>query len=115
VLVAALERGLGTPRPQEGEPTYAHKITSEDLHIDWSGPSEQIHRQVRVGGAWTTHHGARFKIWRTSLRSSGDGVVHPTGDGEIELLEVQPAGKPRMSARSWANGARWSADDRLGP
>ena len=31
-----------------------------------------------------------------------------------ELLEVQPEGKPRMDAVSWANGARWSADQAFG-
>jgi methionyl-tRNA formyltransferase len=69
---------------------------------------------VRVGGAWTTHDGARFKIWRTRLEPTGDGVPHPTGDGSIELVDVQPAGKARMAASAWARGAHWSPDDRLG-
>lgn len=114
LLVEHLRRGLGPPAPQEGEPVYAHKLTADDLRIDWGAPSVEIHRQVRVGGAWTTKDGERFKIWRTRLEPTGDGVVHPTGDGEIELVEVQPAGKPRRSALEWANGARWSPDDRLG-
>lgn len=114
LLVDTLRTGLPEPRPQQGTPTYADKITPEDLHIDWSASTERIHRQVRVGGAWTTWKGERFKVWRTSREITGAGVVHPTGDGEIELLEVQPAGKPRLDAGDWANGARWTADDRLG-
>lgn len=114
LLVASLTAGLGEPTPQEGEPVYAHKLGSEDLHIDWGSPAEDIHRQVRVGGAWTTLGGERFKVWRTSLAPTGDGVVHPTGGDPIELLEVQPAGKARMAATAWANGARWSDGDRLG-
>jgi methionyl-tRNA formyltransferase len=114
LLVDSLGQGLGPPRPQEGEPAYAHKLTPDDLRIDWGAPAVRIHRQVRVGGAWTTRDGERFKIWRTSLEPTGAGLVHPTGDGEIELLEVQPAGKPRLDAAAWANGARWSPDDRLG-
>ncbi|MDE0803648.1 MAG: methionyl-tRNA formyltransferase [Acidimicrobiales bacterium] len=114
LLVESLQAGLGTPREQVGEPTYAKKITPDDLHIDWTAPADVIHRQVRVGGAWTTRDGDRFKVWRTSLDPTGDGIVHPTGDGVIELLDVQPAGKPRLDARAWANGARWSDDDRLG-
>lgn len=114
LLVEQLSAGLPEPRPQEGDPVYARKITAEDLRIDWDAPSIHIHRQVRVGGAWTTWNGERLKIWRTSLRPTGAGIVHPSGDGEIELLEVQPAGKPRRSAVDWANGARWSAGDRLG-
>ena len=114
LLVEALERGLGDPESQVGEPVYAHKLTADDLHIDWGADAVAIHRQVRVGGAWTTHRGERFKVWRTSLEPTGDGVEHPTGDGSIELLEVQPAGKPRMAAAAWANGVHWSSDDRLG-
>lgn len=114
LLVASLQTGLGTPREQTGEPTYAKKITPDDLHIDWDVSTDEIHRQVRVGGAWTTRDGERFKIWRTATTPTGDGVVHPTGDGSIELLEVQPAGKPRLDAAAWANGARWTDADRLG-
>lgn len=114
LLVEQLTQGLTEPSPQVGVPVYAHKITPDDLRIDWDRSSAHIHRQVRVGGAWTTWNGERFKVWRTSLAPTGEGIVHPTGDGEIELLEVQPAGKPRRSAAAWANGARWSADDRLG-
>lgn len=114
LLVSSLTAGLAEPAPQVGEPMYARKIGPEDLHIDWSSPAEVIHRQVRVGGAWTTWAGERFKLWRTSLAPSGDGIIHPTGTHPIEMLEVQPAGKPRMAAGAWANGARWSHGDRLG-
>src|SRR5690606_27409383 len=108
LLVSSLQSGLGEPTPQVGEPVYAHKLGPEDLRIDWDAPAEEIHRRVRVGGAWTTLHGERFKVWRSSLHPDGDGVVHPTGSTPIELLEVQPAGKARMAAAAWANGARWS-------
>lgn len=114
LLVGSLTEGLGTPSPQVGEPIYAHKITADDLHISWTAPARHIHRQVRVGGAWTTRDGERFKVWRTALEPTGAGIVHPAGDGAIELIEVQPAGKPRMDAAAWANGARWGPTDRLG-
>jgi len=114
LLVGTLRAGLPAPVAQEGEPTYAAKLTPEDLRIDWSAPKEHIHRQVRVGGAWTTWNGERFKVWRTARFPFEGGVLHPTGTDPIELLEVQPAGKPRMDARAWANGARWSEGDRLG-
>ena len=114
LLVDNLLAGLPQPTPQDGEPVYAHKLTADDLRIDWDAPAERIHRQVRVGGAWTTRDGERFKIWRTSLVPTGAGITHPTGDGDIELLEVQPAGRPRTPAAAWANGAHWSAADRLG-
>ncbi|MGA0238246.1 MAG: methionyl-tRNA formyltransferase [Acidimicrobiales bacterium] len=113
-LLGALEEGFGEPTPQEGDPVYAHKISVDERKIDWAQSASAIHRQVRVGGAFTTWQGKRFKIHRTRL-TAGDGVlVVPTGSGELELLEVQPEGKPRMDAGAWANGARWRREDRFG-
>jgi len=109
LLVSNLARGLGDPVPQQGEPTYAHKIVPADLAIDWTAPAAVIHRVVRVGGAWTTHDGSRLKVWRTA-RAPGtpDAVAVPTGDTPIWLVEVQPEGRRRMPAAAWANGV--SAD-----
>jgi len=107
LLLDALADGfdsLGTPRPQSGEPTYADKLTADDLRIDWTASPVAIHRQVRVGGAWTTHHGKRLKVWRTRLAP----------DDGLEILEVQPEGKGRMPVKDWANGARWHPGDPLG-
>jgi methionyl-tRNA formyltransferase len=104
LLVEALARGLGESVPQTGEAVYAAKIDPSELEIDWSRPAVEVHRLVRVGGAWTTHHGKRLKVWRTALHD----------DGSLELLEVQPEGKGRMALRDWANGAHWRPGDPLG-
>lgn len=101
---------LAVAEPQKGSTVYADKLTTDDLRIDWTEPSGRIHAQVRVGGAWTTIGGERFKVWRTALPPTGGGVVVPTGDHPIELVEVQPAGKPRLDAAAWANGARFSPE-----
>jgi methionyl-tRNA formyltransferase len=114
ILVDALQRGLPAPEPQVGEPTYAAKIEPAELHLDWTAPAVDIHRRVRVGGAWTTHHGKRLKVWRTHVPPTGDGPTVPAGDGPVELVEVQPEGRSRMSAVEWARGARWQPGDGLG-
>jgi methionyl-tRNA formyltransferase len=131
LLVSSLTQGLGAPTLQDGEVTYAEKITKDDLHIDWTAPATSIVRQVRVGGAWTEFRGDRFKVW--DAREVADpgvdgadgaavaplvpGALHGswvgTGEGVLELLEVQAAGKPRQAMTAWANGARPTADDRL--
>jgi methionyl-tRNA formyltransferase len=113
LLVDELGRGLGPAAPQVGTPSYAAKIKPEELEIDWSAPSIEIHRRVRVGGAWTTHEGKRLKIWRTAVPPRGHGPQVPGGDGPVELIEVQPEGKPRRSGSEWANGARWRPGQRL--
>ncbi len=95
LLIATLEAGLGEPIEQTGTPTYAAKIDSAELRIDWSRPGEEIHRLIRVGGAWTTFRGERIKIHAADLI-----------DGEVEPTVVQPAGRPRMGVQAWRNGAR---------
>lgn len=110
-LLDALAEGLGEPTPQAGDPVYAAKITAAEREIDWAQSAIAVHRRVRVGGAYTSWNGKRLKIHRTQVVSAGaPGVVVPTGDGHLELLEVQAEGKPRMEALAWANGARWSSD-----
>jgi methionyl-tRNA formyltransferase len=112
LLVQTLERGLGEPTPQTGEPTYAEKIDPAELEIDWGRPSAEIDRLVRLGGAWTTHDGRRLKVWRVAR----DGpLTVPTGDGTLALVEVQPEGRARMPAADWARGARTGPPLRLGP
>ena len=105
MLVRNLRAGLGEPTPQVGEPTYAHKLTVEERAIDWAAPAVDVHRRVRVGGAWTTRDGARLKVWRTALDGAGpEAVTVPAGDGTIALVEVQPEGRRRMPASAWARG-----------
>jgi methionyl-tRNA formyltransferase len=73
----------------------------------------QVHRQVRVGDAWTTYDGRRLKVHATRVPPTGPGPQVPAADGPVELVEVQPEGKGRMDAVAWANGARWQPGQRL--
>jgi methionyl-tRNA formyltransferase len=100
LLVDTLAAGLGTAEAQVGEPVYAAKITPDELRIDWCSPAAQIDRLIRLGGAWTTWRGARFKIHAAELV---DGTVVPT--------IVQPEGKPRMAYADWRNGAQPAPDE----
>ena len=123
-LIDALRDGLGSPVPQDGDAVYAAKISAGELEIDWYAPALDIHRLVRVGGAWTTFRTRRLKVLRTSLIEdrTGDspepgrlaGCVVGTGDGSLELIEVQPEGRSRQAAADWERGARISGDERLG-
>ena len=121
-LAESLTGGLGTPRPQSGEPTYARKLTPADRQIDWSRPAAFIDRQIRVGGAWTTLDGERFII-RVAAVQPGEAVAPPgtlvddavaTGDGLILLRTVQPAGRAALDAQDWLRGARLPPATRFG-
>ena len=120
LLVDQLAHPLGTPRPQEGEPTYADKITPEDLHLDWARPASELARLPRVGKAWTMFRERRLLVVRARAVGGGpppgvlEGVVAGTSDGGLELIEVQTEGKAVQPAGDWRNGARPAVGERLG-
>jgi methionyl-tRNA formyltransferase len=121
LLLASLEQALGAPRAQEGEPTYAAKITTEDLHLDWARPADELARIPRIGKAWTTFRGRRLLVLAARAVEEGpgpgvlQGVVVGTGRGGLELALVQPEGKAPLAASAWRNGARPAPGERLGP
>ncbi len=127
LLVEQLRDGPSTPVAQKGEPTYAPKLDPEELRLDWSQPAVQLSRVVRLGRAWTTFRGRRLLVRRATARGEGGagaappdgpgalhGLLVATGEGALELLEVQPEGRPPMPATDWRNGARPKAGERLG-
>ena len=120
LLVDSLKQGLPDPQPQTGEITYAKKISSADLNIDWAKTSTDVDRLIRLGGAWTTFRGTRLKIHEVSVVAaqgtpgSIEDLVVACGEGAVELLVVQPEGKAKQDANSWKNGARVTSTDRLG-
>ena len=126
LLIEVLLNGVSTTQPQTGDIVVAAKITQADLEIDWSKPAAVIDRQVRVGGAFTFFYDKRFKIHSLKvsaeifISASGnmmvvnDRVLVACGQGVVELVEIQPEGKPRISAQDWKKGARLDAQNRLG-
>ena len=126
LLIDVLSNGATAAQTQRGDVVVAAKITQADLEIDWSKPAVVVDRQVRVGGAFTFFNGKRFKIHslivsaEIFISESGnmvvvkDRVLVACGQGGVELLEVQPEGKPRISAEDWKKGARLDAQSRLG-
>ncbi len=122
MLVEALDKGLGEPVPQEGEPTYAKKLEPTELRLDWNRPAEELNRLVRLGRAWTTWRGRRMLVLaaRVVPDPGGDppgslrGPVVSTGHGGLQLLTVQPEGRSPMPAGDWLRGARPAPDEVLG-
>ncbi len=126
LLIDVLSNGATAAQTQRGDVVVAAKITQADLEIDWSKPAVVVDRQVRVGGAFTFFNGKRFKIHslivsaEIFISESGnmvvvnDRVLVACGQGVVELLEVQPEGKPHISADDWKKGARLDAQSRLG-
>lgn len=131
LLVETLERlqqGTVTAQKQdETAATYAAKILKEDELLDWTQSAATLSCRIRAlapaPGAYTMWSGQRLKIWKASplatesgkapgtiVESTKHGLVVQTGQGCLELLELQPAGKKSMSAKAFCNGTDVAPD-----
>jgi methionyl-tRNA formyltransferase len=122
-----------TPRPQrDREATFAPMLKKEDGLIKWSTDAFAIERCVRGFQPWPnayTHFKSRLIVWRAMPKKSerseatggeivaahGDDLIVKCGEAtELGLIEVQPEGKRRMSARDFLNGTHLSLGEQLG-
>ncbi len=121
LLVELLSGPLPAPVPQEGEPTYAEKLTPADLELHWDRPADELLRVVRLGRAWTTFRGRRLGVLAaevaTTAPQGAPGTVVAetvaTGSGALRLVRVQPEGGRPMEAADWRRGARLQPGERL--
>ncbi len=127
-----LEKGTLTPRPQDhSQATFAPKIESALGQIDWAQPARKIFNLIRglnpQPGAHTFFEGQRLKIYASRVMASAsifepgrvidlgsDGPIIRCGEDALELTEVQPAGKRRMSGRDFVNGYKIKLGTKLG-
>jgi methionyl-tRNA formyltransferase len=130
-LPAWLE-GRITPQTQDdGQATYCQPLRKEDGRLDWTRPASHLDRQVRAcdpwPGAYTHWQGQRLKVLRAHPRpdwpgpaAAGQvveldpGIGVATGDGALELLEVQLAGKKPMDIEVFTRGQRNFVGSQLG-
>jgi methionyl-tRNA formyltransferase len=91
------------PQPAEGI-TYAEKLTAADRELDWSRDPEELLNRIR---ALAPHVGARgvvnerdLTVWRARPAGERSELVV---DG-LELLEVQPDGRRRMTGAEYLRG-----------
>jgi methionyl-tRNA formyltransferase len=140
VVRIVAELAAGTARPVEQDRSQASKaprLKKEDGVIDWSRSAQEIKNQVRALRPWpravTFWHRAeaeplRLNVDLVAIAGPGSNanelpgtildaskrLVVVAGDGTLELLEVQPAGKRAMSAGEFLRGNRVRIGDRLG-
>lgn len=113
-----LERGEITPEKQnEALATHTSKIDKSLCPIDFNKTANEVHNKVRGLSPWPvatcTLGGQRVKVHSTRVRpqSGKPGEILSTtplviacAEGSIEILELQPEGKKRMSAKAYAAG-----------
>jgi methionyl-tRNA formyltransferase len=117
-------------KQNDSEASHAPILKKEDGWIDWARPATEIYNRLRGftpwPGAYTSFRGQQLSVMRAkpvdhASRAPGALVLEKrrvfAGCGEksaLELLEVQLAGKKRMSAEAFANGYQIRAGERLG-
>lgn len=105
-----------------GELKHAPKIFREDCKINWNETTLRVHNHIRglspYPGAWTNITGSTdtFKIFRTQIKrsekpleagkilSGKDFFAVACNDGWLDVLEVQAAGKRRMTIQEFLAG-----------
>ena len=125
-----LQQGSVHPRPQDStHATLAPILKKEDGLMDFSRPAAEILNRLRGfqpwPGAYTTFRRRNLHVWKAmpAEQSLPAAVLHVDGERvfagcghetAIELVEVQLAGKKRMSASDFVNGYRVKPGEKLG-
>lgn len=134
-VVEKLATGTAAEVEQDhSQATLAKKLSRDSTRIDWAKPAADIALQIRGLYPWP---GCRVQLLDgdkaidriTLVRArSGRGEGPPcrrvpgtimldgrvaTGDGMLEIVEVQPEGKRPMPLAAYRNGHRWEPGIRL--
>lgn len=125
-----------TPQDPAGV-TLCKRIQKEAGCIDWTQDAQAIDRQVRALNPWPAAYtflpgGKKLAVWRVQpLPVDQDASAHepgtvltsrqrltvacgPRGEGVLELLQIQAAGKQALAATDFLRGARFESGARLG-
>lgn len=134
--IEGLAAGRLTARPQDDRlATYAPKLSKGDGRIDWTLTATDIANRIRGFNPWPCGYclapsrgrdadSALLRILMARVEEgkgqpgalldvSGAGPLVATGGGAVRLLEVQPAGKRKMSGAAYVCGHRLSVGGRF--
>lgn len=115
-----LQKGEITPKKQTGEASYAPIIKKDMAKLDFNKTASEIHNAVRGYYSWPCafffHSGKRIKVIKTaiggtttekcgSVIGNTDELVIACGENtSIRILELQPEGSKRMTAKQMLCG-----------
>jgi methionyl-tRNA formyltransferase len=127
-------RGEIQPRPQDSSlATLAPPLNKNEGRIDWTKPAASIYNQIRAldpwPGAYTRFRDHACHIWGHpaaaapaaaaalqpgTIVATREGIFVACGAGSFLLLDfVQAEGRKRVTARDFANGARFAPGERF--
>ena len=123
-LLPSIASGIAKSTPQdESAATFAPKIHRSNAQINWNETAAKIQQLVLAMNpepmAWTSLGLESFRILNArefrgsaihsipgSVQLFEDRVVVACGSGQLQLIDVQPAGKNEMTAADWFRGAQ---------
>ena len=117
-------------KQNDAEASYAPLLTKELERINWLLPAQEIYNLVRGLNPWpvafSIFKGKKLKIWQTKvidnvtigeigtvLSLTETGFTVQTGKGILEILELQPESKRKMTAKDFVCGNQISINDKL--
>ncbi|WP_127959753.1 methionyl-tRNA formyltransferase [Serratia microhaemolytica] len=126
-LLATLQQlnaGHCVPEVQDEQlANYAEKLSKEEARLDWELSANQLERCIRAFNPWPVSYfmleDQPVKVWQanvlavvsnatpgTVIGADKHGIQIATGDGVLNLTQLQPAGKKVMSAQDLLNSRR---------
>lgn len=121
-LLSETIKNLETIQPVKQDDSlsnYAPMLKKDTGKIDWNKPAREIHNLVRglYGGAFATLNGEKYKIWRTKISDTekldagevkiiGKKLLVGTGEGVLEVLEIQAPNSKKVSTADFINGRK---------
>ena len=110
-------------KQDDAQANYAEKLSKEEARIDWQQPAEQIERCIRAFNPWPMSYfmvqEQLIKVWQaevitdvhsrqpgTIISADKKGICIATGNGMLNITQLQPPGKKAMSAQDLLNSRR---------
>ena len=127
-----LEKGELKPETQGETPTaYARMLDKKLGNIDWTRPAAEIERLIRGLNPWpsayTTWNEKTMKIWDADVvdtqKTAEPGTITEvtkqtfsvqTGDGVLQIKELQIPGKKKMASDAFLRGYQVKTGEKLG-
>jgi len=121
--LSALAEGRAQPEVQdETQVSYAEKLSKEEARLDWQLSAAQLERCIRAFNPWPVSYFTvddnSVKVWKATVlphvnkqpgeivQADKKGIQIATGDGVLNMEELQPAGKKPMKAQDLLNSRR---------
>lgn len=130
--VDLLSSGQCAPEKQDNSlANYAEKLSKEEARINWQDDAVHIERCIRAFNPWPMSYfmveEQLIKVWQaevltvphnkqpgTIISADKKGICIATGNGILNITQLQPPGKKAMSAQDILNSRRdWFTPEQI--